>query len=81
MSQLPQLLGATLLLAGFAAAQMGRLKNGSMPYLILNGLGALLLGIDAVRAKQVGFIVLEGVWLLISLVGIVKLLRTPSGSA
>lgn len=76
MDQLPQLIGAAMLLLAFGASQLGRLKNGSLPYLLLNGVGALLLTIDAIRAWQVGFMVLEGTWCLISLAGLLKLLRT-----
>jgi hypothetical protein len=78
MEQWPQLLGATLLLFGYALSQTGRIKGDSLPYLALNVLGALLLLIDAVRAMQWGFIVLEAAWIIFSVPGLVKALRRPA---
>jgi hypothetical protein len=75
MSQLPQLLGAALLLVAYALSQTGRIRSNSLPYLLLNFLGALLLAIDAIRAVQWGFIILECAWVLFSLPGLVKVLR------
>ncbi|HQW86335.1 MAG TPA: hypothetical protein PLH93_04070 [Flavobacteriales bacterium] len=82
MSQLPQLIGAALLLAAYALSQTGRIKGDSPAYLLLNLLGALLLAIDAIRAVQWGFIILECAWVLFSLPGLYRLLvRKGAGPA
>jgi hypothetical protein len=78
MSQLPQLIGAALLLLAYALSQTGRLKGDSVPYLALNLVGAALLAYDAVRAMQWGFIILECAWCLFTLPNLVRAMkRTP----
>ncbi|MCB9170245.1 MAG: hypothetical protein H6597_04585 [Flavobacteriales bacterium] len=72
MEQLPQLIGAGLLLLGYALSQTGRIRGDALTYLVLNALGSLLLLIDAVRALQWGFIILEAAWFLFSLPGIYR---------
>lgn len=72
MEQWPQLLGAALLLVAYALSQTGRIRGDSVFYLVFNALGSLLLLIDAVRAVQWGFIVLEAAWFLFSLPGLYK---------
>ena len=72
MDQLPQLIGAAVLLLGYALSQTGRIKTDSLPYLLFNAIGSLLLLIDAVRAMQWGFIILEAAWFLFSLPGLYK---------
>jgi hypothetical protein len=75
MEQWPQLLGAALLLAGYAGVQFKRLRAESLIYMVLNVVGALLLALDAVRAQQWGFIVLESAWVCFSLPGLWRALR------
>jgi hypothetical protein len=75
MSQLPQLLGAGLLLFGYVLSQTGRIKGDSLGYILLNMGGSLLLLIDAVRAMQWGFIILEAAWFLFSIPGLFKALK------
>lgn len=75
MTQLPQLIGAGLLLLGYALSQTGRIKGDSIPYLVLNMLGSLLLLIDAVRAVQWGFIILEAAWFIFSVPGLIRAVR------
>ena len=72
MDQWPQLLGAALLLAGYALSQTGRIKGDSLSYLLFNAIGSLLLLIDAWRAWQLGFIILEAAWFLFSLPGLFR---------
>lgn len=81
MSQLPQLIGAALLLAAYALSQTGRIKSDSLGYLLLNFLGALMLAIDAIRAVQWGFIILECAWVLFSLPGLYRVLVRKMGGA
>lgn len=78
MSQLASIVGAVLILAAYAAHQAGRLGRESALYHLLNVIGGLILGAVAVQSFQIGFIILEGVWTLISLIALVQLGRGPS---
>lgn len=77
MDQWPQLLGAALLLIAYALSQTGRIRGDSVAYLAFNAVGSLLLFVDALRAWQWGFIVLEAAWFLFSIPGLIKALRRP----
>jgi hypothetical protein len=70
MLQLLQLAGAVLVLAGFGLNQVGVLSSRSSSYLVLNVLGAGVLAVLALDARQWGFLLLEGVWAIMALVGL-----------
>ncbi len=78
LEQAISLVGALMILAAYAAHQMGRLDRNSILYLVLNTIGAVILGIVALRARQAGLTLLEGVWALISLIALIKNLRGNS---
>jgi hypothetical protein len=71
LEQLLQLLGAILVLAGFTLAQLRMLDPQSLPYLILNAVGAAILAVLAFSGEQWGFLLLEGVWTIVSVAGLV----------
>ncbi len=73
--QLIQVAGSLLILAGFAAAQAGRLSIDSRRYLILNFVGSAILAVLAWIDQQWGFLLLEGVWALVSLYSLGQLVR------
>ena len=81
MMQLASILGAVLILAAYAAHQVGRLGRDSLLYHTLNALGGFVLCVVAVDASQAGFIVLEGAWTAISLGAIVRTARRPPSGA
>jgi hypothetical protein len=65
-----QLVGAVLVLAGFVAAQAGRLDPSARLYLGVNLVGSAILAVDALHGRAWGFLLLEGVWALVSAWGL-----------
>ena len=78
-----QVAGSLLVLAGFALAQWGILDVKSKRYLVLNTVGSAVLAVDAFFGQQWGFLLLEGVWAIVSAVGLVSVLanRPSDGGA
>ncbi len=73
-----QILGALLILAPFALAQFRLLGAHSWPYLLPNTVGSAILCALALQGQQWGFVLVNGVWALVALWGLVALLRgTP----
>jgi hypothetical protein len=61
-----QVLGALLILIPFAAAQFGRMRTDQRSYLVLNLVGSSVLAVLAAHDGDWGFLLLEGVWALVS---------------
>lgn len=79
--QIVQILGALLLLAGFLLSQRNVLDPGSYPYLVLNLAGSALLAFLAYQERRWGFVLLEGVWAVASLAGLVLRAREKEPAA
>jgi hypothetical protein len=75
MDQVIQVIGALLILAGFAAAQFGALRVDSILYLVLNLAGSLVLAYLAAIDDQWGFLLLETVWAIVSAWSLIRVLR------
>ncbi len=73
--QVASVLGALLILTPFAAVQFGRLAPSSVAYQALNLLGSGILAAIALHDRQYGFLLLEGTWAVVSLWGLLKVLR------
>jgi hypothetical protein len=66
MGQAIQIIGALIILGAFAANQLGDLRTDSRLYLLLNLVGSAVLCFLAVVEGQLGFILLEAVWAVVS---------------
>jgi hypothetical protein len=73
--QVVSLLGALMILLAYAANQFGKLRTASVAYSLLNAAGAATLTLVAALESQWGFLLLEGVWTLVSLAALAQLVR------
>lgn len=81
MDQIPQIIGAILILTAFAASQLDRMSPHSRVYLALNLIGAGVLTGVALDERDWGFFLLEAVWTLVSAWGLAAALRGRAASA
>ncbi len=72
MNLVIQIVGSLLVLAGFALAQKGTLDQRSRYYLTLNLLGSGALAAEATFERQWGFLLLEGVWAIVSAISLLS---------
>jgi hypothetical protein len=79
MAQVIQIVGALIILAAFAGTQLGELESDSRLYLLLNLVGSVVLAILAVVEGQIGFILLEGVWAIVSAWSLFVILGEEAG--
>lgn len=63
--------GAAMVLTAYGAHQLGRMGRQDKLYLTLNLVGAAILTVFAVRAREAGLAIMEGAWVLISLAALV----------
>ena len=77
MRQFVSLIGAVLILLPFGATQLGRMKPTSVTYQLLNLIGSAALMAVAMLERQYGFILLEGTWAAMSLVGLLRMRLSP----
>ena len=70
-----QVAGALLILAAFVAGQRGTLSPQSFTYLALNLPGSAILTVVAAVQWDLGFLLLEAVWALVSGWGLIALAR------
>jgi hypothetical protein len=70
--QLASFVGALLILVAYAGHQMGWMNPRSAAYNVLNAVGSGILGYIAFHPFQVGFVVLETVWTLISVYALLR---------
>jgi len=71
--------GAILILVAFALSQFRGLDRHGWLYLVLNLVGAVLLAGSAATHRLWGFLLLQGIWAIVALWGLIGLVR-QSGS-
>ncbi len=81
MSQIVQIAGSLLILSGFVLAQVGRLDPKSAGYLAVNAVGSGVLAVQAAVEAQWGFLLLEGVWAIVSVAALARLRYTGKDRA
>jgi membrane-bound ClpP family serine protease len=75
MDQVIQVVGALLILVAFTAVQLERMRPDSRLYLALNLAGSAILAVLAFLGTQWGFVLLEGVWAIVSAWSLAAALR------
>jgi hypothetical protein len=80
VDQVIQVVGALLILAAFAGVQFERMRPSSRLYLTLNLFGSAILAVLALIGSQWGFVLLEGVWAIVSAWSLTVSLRASGRS-
>jgi hypothetical protein len=75
------IVGAICVLGGYIGHQFHWLDSKSAPYNLMNTLGAALLAYVALHPFSAGFLILEGTWTLVSLIALLKALRSRPASS
>ena len=75
VEQVVQVTASLLILIPFVLVQLGRLTASSRAYLVSNLVGSATLAVDAALGRDWGFLLLEAVWAVVSLIGLVSALR------
>jgi hypothetical protein len=79
--QIAQIAGALLILVGFVSAQAGWLSPKTYAYLVSNLIGSALLTVVAVLTADWGFVLLEGVWAIVSALSLAARATGPDAPA
>ena len=74
--QLASFVGALMILVAYVGHQMSWMNSRAAWYNILNAVGSGILFYVALHPFQIGFLVLEGVWTLISLYALARPRKT-----
>jgi hypothetical protein len=69
--------GVSILLVAFLLNLLKRIAQDSVSYVSMNLIGALLAGLASWMINYTPFIILEAVWVLVSMVSLVSILRKP----
>jgi hypothetical protein len=75
IEQLVSFVAAIVILVAYAMQQNGKLAANGLTYISLNLISGIILGIVALRARQLGLTVLEFAWAGISAISLLRVLR------
>jgi hypothetical protein len=76
IEQLISFVAAIVILVAYALQQNGKLAANGLTYISLNFISGIILGIVALRARQLGLTVLEFAWAGISAISLIRVFRT-----
>jgi hypothetical protein len=76
--QIISFIGAVLILVAYIALQLNRLDAHTVTFQTLNLFGGIFLCITAVALRQYGFILVEGLWAILSAVGLWRVVNRRS---
>ena len=68
-------IGVSLILVAYFLAEINKISNKDLTFILLNLTGSLLACFASILLKYVPFIILEGAWALISLGSLVNYVR------
>ncbi len=74
VEQAIEVVGALFILSAFVLAQVGRVTTTSLGYLLLNFTGSGILAVVAAVDGDTGFLLLEGVWAVVSAFALARLM-------
>jgi hypothetical protein len=80
VDQVIQVVGALMVLVAYAFAQVGRWSTDAPLYLVLNLVGSIILAVLAATSQNWGFLLLEGVWAIVTAHSLLRR-RRPRTSA
>ena len=75
MDQVAQIIGALFILSAYIASQQNRMRLDSVQFLGLNTVGAAILAVVAAVNRDMGFLLLEGVWTWVSARGLRRAMK------
>ena len=67
-----QISGSLLILIAFVFSVLGKLQQTSLQYLVANAVGSAMLAGTAIVSREWGFILLEGIWAIVSVASIIR---------
>ncbi len=68
-------IGVTLLLVAFLLNLLDEIRQDSLLYILLNTIGALLACLASIWISYIPFIILEGVWTIVSAIALINYYR------
>ena len=71
--------GVALLLIALLMNLLNRWKQESLPYILLNILGAALACASSIVIHFIPFVVLEGIWTIVSVIALINFFRKKAG--
>ena len=68
-------IGVFQILLAYILNVIGKIKNTDLPFILLNLIGASLACFASILMAYIPFIILEGVWAIVSLISLLKYKR------
>jgi hypothetical protein len=75
MLQVISFVAAMVILVAYVGHQSRRMDANGVAYNVMNALGSGVLTYVAFRPFQIGFVVLEGVWAIVSAYAVIRAIR------